>query len=173
MVSDLVGPRWRHQRYELFQQFLGLEDHVGRTVAPAAPEAVEETPVGEPAQALGGHGRAADVATEALQAPTVPGRHGHAGVEAEPSARHAVGTAGLLLHLLQVDAVAAAKDFPAGAASGGDAVADRRCGQASQERLVVGKKLHRGIRAIRLDESLHLPGDAPQDALELVAVRWR
>jgi hypothetical protein len=45
VVADEVEAGRRDQRGEPLQEFEGLEDDVGRAVAPAVLQAVEETPV--------------------------------------------------------------------------------------------------------------------------------
>ena len=47
VVTDLVNPGRGDQDGQLLHQFLGLEDHMGGAVAPAALQAVEETAVGK------------------------------------------------------------------------------------------------------------------------------
>jgi hypothetical protein len=57
-----VETRRRDQRRELLDEFLRREDDVGRAVAPAVLQAIEERSVGESGEPLGGDGRAGHVA---------------------------------------------------------------------------------------------------------------
>jgi len=62
VVTHEVEAGRRHQGRELLDEFLGLEDDVGRAVAPAVLQLVEKPPVLHPQEALGGDRRAGHVA---------------------------------------------------------------------------------------------------------------
>lgn len=53
MIPNQIAAGRRHKRSAFFNQFEGLEDHVGGSVAPAALEAIEQPAVGQQRQALG------------------------------------------------------------------------------------------------------------------------
>ncbi len=53
VVTNEVEPRRRDQCGELLQQFEGFESDVGRAVASAVFEFVEQTPAGQPRQPFG------------------------------------------------------------------------------------------------------------------------
>ena len=52
-VANQMKPRWRHKRGKFAEEFQGLKDDVGGSVAPAAFEVIEEPAVGQKRQALG------------------------------------------------------------------------------------------------------------------------
>ena len=74
MVTHEVEAGRRDQGCELLDELLGLEDDVGRAVAPAVLELAEEPPVLHPREAFGGDRRAGHVAAEALEAGAIAGR---------------------------------------------------------------------------------------------------
>jgi len=83
VVADEVEAGRRDQGRELLDELLGLEDDVGRAVAPAVLEPVEKPPVLHPREALGGDRRAGHVAAEALESAAIPGGGGHVRVQAD------------------------------------------------------------------------------------------
>jgi hypothetical protein len=83
VVADQVEAGGRDQGRKLLDELLGLEDEVGRAVAPAVLEPVEKPPVLHPREALGGDRRAGHVAAESLEAATIPGGDGHVRVQAD------------------------------------------------------------------------------------------
>ena len=74
MVPNEMKPRRRHKRGELFNQFEGLEDHMGGSVAPAALEAIQQPAVGQKRQPLGRHRRAPGISAQAAPAASGHGR---------------------------------------------------------------------------------------------------
>jgi hypothetical protein len=173
VISNLVRAWRRDQGHELLQQFLGLEDHVRRAVAPAALQAIEETCVGQPGQAFCSNRGPGYVAGEPFQTLAIPGRDGDACMQTEPTSSHTVRPGGLLPHLVRVDAIAATEHLLAGAVAGGDTTADRRSSQPRKEGLVPGEKFDGRLHGPALHEPFHLPRDTSQDPVELVAPRWR
>jgi hypothetical protein len=102
-----VGPWWRHQGRQAGYQIEGLEDGVGGSVAPAVPEAIEDSPVGELGEALGGYGWPSHISTEPLQSAPVACGDTDVGVKAEPAGARAA-QAGHLLQIVDADAIAEA-----------------------------------------------------------------
>ena len=58
VISNQIEARRRHKCSEFFNQFEGLENHVGGSVPPAALEAIQQPTVGQKRQSLGRHRRA-------------------------------------------------------------------------------------------------------------------
>jgi hypothetical protein len=95
----------RDERCELLEELLRREDDVGRAVAPAVLEAIEERSVRESGEPLGGDRRAGHIAAQALEPLSVSGRDGHVGVQAHAAdARAALALQDL--EVVDVDAVA-------------------------------------------------------------------
>ncbi len=111
VVAGGMESRRGHQRRELLHELARLEDDVRGAVAPAVLQAVEEPPVAETRESLGGHGRARHVAREALEAPSIPRRDGDVGVQA-----HAVDAGAALTFErgegLGIDAIADTEEAP-------------------------------------------------------------
>jgi len=70
-VEDGAGRLGRVYRGELLQKLERLESEVGRAVAPAVSELVEQTPVRQARQPLGGDRRSRRVTAKTLQASVV------------------------------------------------------------------------------------------------------
>jgi len=68
-----------------------LEHDLGRAVAPAMAQVVEEPAIGQAFQAIGRHRRSRDIAAEALEAAAIAGGDGDVGVQREA---HGGGAAG-------------------------------------------------------------------------------
>ncbi len=82
MVAHEMGAGRGDHRRDPLDQLERVEHDVGRAVAPAVLETVEQTTVGKRREALGRDGRSGDVAAEALESPTVPRGNGDVGVHA-------------------------------------------------------------------------------------------
>ena len=78
-----MKPRWRHKRGKFAEEFQGLKDDVGGSVAPAAFEVIEEPAVGQKRQALGCDRRATCVTKKPFETHAVTSRDTHIGMEAE------------------------------------------------------------------------------------------
>jgi hypothetical protein len=78
-----VGTRRRDEGGQPFQKIDGVEDYVGGAVPPAVLESVAESSVLQLAEPIGGDRRTPAVASEALQAFSVPSRDRNVCVQAE------------------------------------------------------------------------------------------
>lgn len=152
--------RRRDQRCELLDKILRREDDVGRAVAPAVLEAIEERSVRESGEALGGDRRAGHVAAQTLEPAPISGRDGHVGVQAHAAnARAALALQDL--DVVDVDAVAEAQHALAGAPARGDAAADRGGVERGEERLLVREPVH--VRAVGQAAALEQALDTPRN----------
>jgi len=110
-ISNQIEAGRRHKRGEFFNQFEGLENHVGGSVAPAALEAIQQPAVGEKRQPLGRHWRTPGVTAQALEAHAVMGGNADIGMNAVAGNR---GTtrAGGDGDVFQIDRIANLCDAP-------------------------------------------------------------
>jgi hypothetical protein len=63
--------RRRHEGRQLLHELAGLEDDVGRAVAPTVPQAIEQASIVEAGEPLGRERRPRDVTAQALEAAAV------------------------------------------------------------------------------------------------------
>ena len=171
VVANQMEAGRRDQGRELFDELLGLEDDVGRAVAPAMLEPVEKPPVLHPREALGGDRRAGDVATEALESAAIAGGDGHVRVQAD-AAHAGAALAFEGRQIVRIDAIAHAQHALARSAARGDAAGDGGAVELRQQRLVLGQGIDlRGIglgaEAPALEEPRDAPGDLPHHPLDL------
>ena len=81
MIGEDVGPGRRHESRESAQEVERLEDDVGGPVPPRVAQGVDDPAVLGEREALGGDGRASDVAAQALEALVVVRIDAYLGVE--------------------------------------------------------------------------------------------
>ncbi len=159
MVADEVEAGRRDQGGEPLQELEGLEDDVGRSVAPAVLEAVEEAPVLHAREPLGRDGRPCHVAAQPLQPEAVTRGDGDVRVKAHAS--H--GRAALPLdegEIVGIDAIAEPQDALPGARSHRDATGERGGERCEQRLLVVERISLRGIDVGSEPPALEKPGEA-------------
>lgn len=84
VVPDEVDPGWRNECGELFEQLQRLEPDMGRAVAPALLELVDQPAVGRLRQTLGGQRETRGVAAQALEPTPVSRGYANVGVQADP-----------------------------------------------------------------------------------------
>jgi hypothetical protein len=144
-MADHVEAGRRGQGRELLDELLGLEDDVGRAVAPAVLERVEKPPALHPREALGGDRKTGQAAAEALESAAIAGGGGH--VRVEMDADHAgAALAFERREIVRVDAVAQAQHALARSAARRDTAGDRGVVELRQQRPVLGQGIDlRGI----------------------------
>ena len=123
VVANEVEARRGDEGNESLDELPGLEDDVGRAVAPAVLQAVQEPPALEAREALRRDGRPGHVAAEALEALTVAGRHRDVRVQAH-AARARAALAFERGEIFGIDAVTDAQHAPSRAGPAGDAAGD-------------------------------------------------
>jgi len=113
VVAHEMKPGRRNERCEPGEQFEGLEQHMGRAVAPTVPETVDQQTVFPSRQAFGGQGRSCRIAAQALQTLPVACRDADAGVQADAIKARTVRN-NRECHVLDLDSVAKSARATAG-----------------------------------------------------------
>ena len=134
-------------------------------------QVVEKPAIGQAFQAIGRHGRARNIAAEALEAVAIPGGDGDVGVQREAHGGGAAGCCGCR-QILGVDAVTA----PGGAPAAGGESADRVGGETCEGRLRGGQWVRVGGVGVRAEAAaLHEAGSTercPPARSAISSDRW-
>ena len=150
MVPQLVCPGRRNERGQSTEKLQRLVDHVGRPVALAALETVDEASVCKTRQPFSRHGRSPGVPAQSFEPSAIARRNAHVGVYVD-AARLRATLLVALRHVLHVNAVSEAEVLPAGPGTRGDVAADRGAVEPGQEGLLVGEGVGLGRVGVRAE----------------------
>jgi len=166
VVPHKVEPGRRHQSRELPDEFERFKDDVGRSVAPAALEAIQQAAIRQQGETLLGQRRTRDITAELLEPQAVASGDADFGMQTDAPRGGKKGSgARLLFQVLHLYAILYGADLPAGPRPGGDPAGHRDPVKLGEQGLIAGEAvgfLRVGLRS--QSEALEQPGDPAGDA---------